>query len=171
MAIITDLEYIKEIAIEKEDENWGFRVYLKQHELTRREIDAIVHLITDDVTSKIDCKECANCCKQISPVLDGEDASIFAEGLNMPASEFIERYLSSENESSDKFTFIELPCPFLTNNLCSNYDRLPKDCRSFPHIHKKDFVSRLWGVVENYSVCLIVFNVYEQLKTELWHND
>jgi hypothetical protein len=27
----------------------------------------------------------------------------------------------------------------------------------------------LIGVVENYDVCPIVFNVYEQLKAELWH--
>ena len=33
-----------------------------------------------------------------------------------------------------------------------------------------NFVFRLWGVVENCSICPIVFNVYEQLKGELWHS-
>jgi len=28
----------------------------------------------------------------------------------------------------------------------------------------------LIGVVQNYDVCPIVFNVYEQLKAELWHD-
>ena len=27
------------------------------------------------------------------------------------------------------------------------------------------------GVIQNYSICPIVFNVYEQLKKELWHRD
>ena len=47
------------------------------------------------------------------------------------------------------------------------YAHRPKDCHSYPHLHKKEFVFRLWGVVENCSICPIVFNVYEQLKDEL----
>ena len=42
------------------------------------------------------------------------------------------------------------------------------DCRSYPHLHKKEIISRLMGVVFNCSVCPIVFNVYEQMKLELW---
>jgi hypothetical protein len=30
---------------------------------------------------------------------------------------------------------------------------------------------RLWGVIENCSICPIVYNVYEYLKDELRHND
>jgi hypothetical protein len=32
-----------------------------------------------------------------------------------------------------------------------------------------EFVFRLIGVVENYAVCPIVFNVHEHLKVELWY--
>jgi Fe-S-cluster containining protein len=56
------------------------------------------------------------------------------------------------------------PCPFLEGNLCSNYDHRPGDCRSFPHLHKHDFIFRLWNVADNCAVCPIVFNVYERLK-------
>jgi hypothetical protein len=45
----------------------------------------------------------------------------------------------------------------------------PNDCRLFPHLHKKGFVFRLIQVVENCSICPIVFNVFERLKQELWH--
>ena len=41
--------------------------------------------------------------------------------------------------------------------------------RPFPHLHKEEFIFRLWGVVENCPICPIVFNVYEQLKDELWY--
>jgi hypothetical protein len=100
-----------------------------------------------------------------------DDVSKFAFGLGNEVSEFRKGYLSQDTDNPAKHMFIELPCPFLANNKCSNYDCRPKDCRSYPHLHKKDFVFRLWGVIENYEVCPIVFNVYEQLKTELWVND
>ena len=45
----------------------------------------------------------------------------------------------------------------------------PKDCVSYPYLLKKDFTSRLMGVIGNCSVCPIVFNVYELLKDEVWH--
>jgi len=171
MEIVTALEYIKEMALEREEENWEFRAFLKQLVMAPNEIDAIVHKIADEVTSQIDCTQCANCCKQIRPVLDMEDVSKFALGLKNEVSEFQERYLSQDTENSSQYIFKELPCPFLNNNKCSNYDCRPKDCRSYPHLHKKGFVYRLWGVIENYAVCPIVFNVYEQLKTELWDNN
>lgn len=171
MRMLIDLERIKEMAKEREEENWEFRVLLKQLDMAPKEIDAIVHGIADEVTSQIDCTKCANCCKQIWPVLDKDDISKFALGLKTDASEFQEQYLSRDEENSSKYRFNEIPCPFLKNNQCSNYSCRPEDCRSFPHLHKKDFVSRLWGVVENYAICPIVFNVYERLKSELWHGN
>ena len=171
MAIVTDLEYIKEKALEREEENWEFRAFLKQLDTADKEIDAIVHEIADEVTSRIDCTQCANCCNQIRPVLDKEDISTFALGLKMETSEFQEQFLIQDTENSKQYIFKELPCPFLADNKCSNYDCRPIDCRSYPHLHKKNFPSRLWGVIENYGVCPIVFNVYEQLKNELWENN
>ena len=171
MEIVTDLEYIKEKAVEREEENWEIRSFLKQLDMDTKEIDAIVHSINDEVTSQIDCTQCANCCKQIRPGLDRDDVSNFVFGLGNIESEFREQFLIQDTDDPAQHIFIELPCPFLANNKCSNYDCRPKDCRSYPHLHKKDFVSRLWGVIENYGVCPIVFNVYEQLKTELWGNE
>jgi hypothetical protein len=171
MEITVDLEYIKKMATERKKENWEFRSFLKQHDLTSHEIDAIVHEIVDGVTSQIDCTQCANCCKQIRPVLDQEDISRFALGLKILASEFQDQYLCADDENPSKHNFNKLPCPFLKNDQCSNYDHRPEECRSYPHLHKNDFVSRLWGVVENYDICPIVFNVYEQVKIELWNDD
>ncbi|MCJ7434713.1 MAG: YkgJ family cysteine cluster protein [Anaerolineales bacterium] len=171
MGITTDLERIKGMAKERDDENWKFRAFLKQMDMTTKEVDAMVHAITDKVTSQIDCTECANCCKQSRPVLDKDDISKFALGLTVTVPEFQKQYLSQDEENSSKHVFNKRPCPFLKNDQCSNYDCRPKDCRSYPHLYKKDFTSRLLGVVANYEVCPIVFNVYEQLKIKLWHNN
>jgi hypothetical protein len=42
------------------------------------------------------------------------------------------------------------------------------DCRSYPHLHKKDFAHRVIKVIDNCSICPIAFNVFERLKAELW---
>jgi Fe-S-cluster containining protein len=56
----------------------------------------------------------------------------------------------------------------LQNNLCRVYNDRPGDCRSYPHLHKRDFVFRVNQAFSNCFVCPIVFNVYEELKRELW---
>ncbi len=45
-------------------------------------------------------------------------------------------------------------------NCCTVYDARPDDCRSFPHLHKDEFVFRLIQVVNNCSVCQIVYTTY-----------
>jgi hypothetical protein len=162
--IITDLAFIKTKALEREDENIRFRSYLKFHELSSEEIDAIVHDILADVSLQIDCTKCGNCCKKIRPVLDDEDICIFAKGLDMPEDKFRAQYLTHEKNRRHNIIFKALPCPFLEDNKCLNYDSRPKECRSYPHLQQADFTGRLIGVLYNYEICPIVFNVFEQLK-------
>ena len=167
MVIEMDVKQIERLAAEREDENWEFRAFLKQLDMTPEAIDVFVHRITAEVTAQIDCTKCANCCRQIRPVLDKDDISEFALGLKMSASQFRQTYLEPADDAPAKYVFNETPCPFLQNGRCANYACRPKDCRSYPHLNKEEFVLRLWGVIENYGVCPIVFNVYERLKAEL----
>lgn len=145
-----------------EKENWKFRAFLKQLDIEIEELDSIVHRITDEVSAKIDCTECGNCCKNIRPALDEDDITNFASGLKMSIDEFREKYLTAEPDDPSEYLFNALPCPFLVNNMCSNYECRPKACASYPHLHKEEFVFRLWDVVDNYSICPIVFNVKEK---------
>jgi Fe-S-cluster containining protein len=121
------------------------------------------------VAAEIDCKQCAWCCEVCYPLLKESDITRFAKGLKMPVAEFKTNFLKPVENESEKLTFKELPCPFLKNNLCTNYKFRPTDCRSFPHLHKKGFISRTVSVIENSAICPIVYNVYELLKEELWH--
>ena len=170
MRIEKKLKRIKRLAQKRDEENWKFRSYLKQSDIGRGELDAVVHRIVTEVTSQIDCTECGNCCKEMRPVLDEDDIEEFCVGLKTTVSSFREEYLV-EDETPSKYIFNGQPCPFLKGKVCSNYEHRPKDCRSYPHLQKADFISRLWGVVDNYAVCPIVFNSYEQLKAELWKKD
>ncbi|MBV7334442.1 hypothetical protein KFU94_40635 [Chloroflexi bacterium TSY] len=60
MKIVTNLNYIAQLAEEKNDENWKFRSFLKQLDMEPEELDAIVHEINADVAAQIDCTECGN---------------------------------------------------------------------------------------------------------------
>lgn len=155
---------------ERSEENWNFRTFLKQLPIDGDELDSIVHQITAEVSSQIDCTKCANCCKQINPVLGKDDVSNFAKGLKISTSELEQNYLILHEDKPSQHEFKEKPCPFLKEDRCSNYDHRPTDCRSYPHLYKDRFVSRLMNVIGNYSICPIVFNVYERLKADLWQD-
>ena len=170
MKVEGDLKIIKEAAMKKEDENWEFRSFLKGYDIEVEELDAIVHRLFESVSGEIDCTACGNCCRVVSPILQYKDIERLSRGLGIHPDNFKERFLKKdEEEYSEGLIFNKKPCPFLEGNMCSHYELRPEDCRSFPHLHKADFVFRLIGVVQNYEVCPIVFNVYERLKARLWH--
>lgn len=170
MDIKTDINEIKKLSKIKEDENWRFRSFLKRCNIPFKKIDSSVHRLYREISSQVDCKTCANCCKEVHPVLDQKDIEKFSKGLGISAVQFKDQYLVKEQDS-EKFVFKKEPCPFLKDNLCLYYEYCPKDCMSYPHLHKSDFVFRLINVLHNCSVCPIVFNVYEYLKGEIWHTD
>ncbi len=166
----TDLNKIRKLSKEKEDENWEFRSFLKGCDISKKKMDSIVHKLYKKVSSEIDCKTCANCCREMQPLLDQEDIENFSKYLGISNPQFKDKYLVKD-EYLEKFVFIEKPCPFLKDNLCSHYTCRAKDCISYPHLHKSGFINRLMNVIENCSICPIVFNVYEYLKEEIWHCD
>ncbi len=164
----TDPKVVAELAAERQEQNWRFRTFLKNLELDSEELDAIVHRHYEDVASQIDCGACGNCCRVILPMLQASDVARLACGLNLSESQLVDRLLVSGDEENT-FTFNKKPCPLLSGNRCTAYTSRPENCRSFPHLHKENFVFRLIQAVENGSICPIVFNVLERLKDDLWH--
>ncbi len=154
---------IKRLSEKREDENWRFRSFLKG--LASEKIDALVQELLREFSSKIDCRACSNCCKEMPPTLDERDIETLGDVLRLTKEEFKKKYLIKDDKG---YCFKTKPCPFLQDDGCSYYEHRPKDCRSYPHLHKKDFVFRLMGAIDNCSVCPIVFNVYESLKEKYW---
>jgi hypothetical protein len=159
----TDLIKIENHAKESENENWNFRTFLKGYDI--KNLDTIVHKLFKQVSEAIDCTACGNCCKKIQPILNKKDINKLSKSLNITPNQFITKYVDKDEDGDNILN--QLPCPFLNDNKCIQYDSRPVDCASYPHLHKKDFVFRLIGVVNNYSICPIVFNVYEALKNKL----
>jgi Fe-S-cluster containining protein len=165
----TGIVRIKILAREKEDENWAFEAFLKGTEISDEEMDRIVHDLYKEISDMIDCSQCGNCCKEMSPLLDDEDIHRLSEIVGVPLDQVKRQYLVNDEVEHGKFVFRQKPCPFLKDNRCSVWQNRPKDCVSYPHLDKEGFVFRLIAVVQSCSVCPIVFNVYERLKLLLWN--
>jgi len=166
MTLETDPKRIEVLARIREDANWAFRSFLKGCDVSIEKLDSIVHDLYETVSSQIDCQLCANCCRVVSPSLNTADIKRLATHLGFSVEQFVEAYLE-EDEVGEGHVFKTTPCAFLHENSCSVYPQRPKACRSYPHLHEREFVFRLNQVVSNCSVCPIVYNVYERLKQEM----
>ena len=153
MRLEINLKNIKQAAQEKKQENISFSTYLKVQDSEK--VDKIMHRLNDEVTPKIDCLACGNCCKNLRPVATEEVLQDFVTPENMEAFKYSESFA----------------CKNLDGNACTVYTCRPKECRSYPYLDRDKFVTRTHELLQNYEVCPIVFNVFEQLKTELkWTN-
>lgn len=167
MRIDTNIKIIEQLSRHRKDANWTFRCFLKGADVSAARIDSIVHDLYKEVSAQIDCTQCGNCCKVIQPNLSVTDIKRLARQFELTTSEFLMRFLL-KNDEGEGFVFNKQPCPFLENDRCEVYENRPRDCRSYPHLHKRDFIFKINQAVSNCSICPIVFNVYEGLKQTLW---
>lgn len=169
MGMAFDPIQIRKLAQAKEDENWRFREFLKfRYDLEPDGLDSLVSETTRRVWAGIDCTACANCCRQVTPSFSEEEVERLARCLGMERQQFIERYLErTEAGDENPWETRTLPCPFLTDNLCSVYEDRPADCSGYPFLYKPDFMFRTMGMIERTFTCPIVHEVMEDLKKSL----
>ena len=116
----------------------------------------------DEAFSKIDCLQCANCCKHYSPRFKTPDIKRISRHLKMRESDFIHTYLQVDEEGD--FVLQSLPCPFLgTDNYCSIYDQRPSDCHRFPYTDEDVIIKRQSLTLKNSTFCPITYYVLEKL--------
>ena len=161
--LITDLRHIEATAARLYEENELFRKFLK-HELAwpDKQLDAVVREIASEVTIRVDCLECGNCCRTMLYTLSDADVERLSRRLGISVLEFEERYVAA-SDGGEKVC-AETPCPFLEGNRCTLYTDRPEDCREFPHLENTGFRARTLGAMRNAEVCPIVFNTVERLK-------
>ncbi len=170
MKIELDLNIIKRNSEIREAENLKFRSFLKGQDSDQ--VDQIVHELYEEVIEHIDCTKCANCCIELETCFQKEELEQLTKHLNIDKKEFIRQSTKPvQLGEKDKYFLNSVPCQFLTDKKCTIYELRPEECNSYPYLHKDDFNSRLFGVIENYEICPIVYNVYELLKQKMNFKD
>ena len=149
-------------------ENWKKRSdeHQKQYKnfLQRADKNAVLKKLPDldeEAFSKIDCLQCAACCKNYSPRFKTPDIKRISKYLRMKESVFIDTYLYLDKEGD--YVVKSKPCPFLgADNFCSIYEERPSDCHRFPYTNEDVFLKRPLITMKNSTFCPAVFYVLEK---------
>lgn len=120
----------------------------------------------EEAFEKIDCLQCAACCKTYSPRFKTPDIKRISKHLGLKESVLIETYLRVDEEGD--FVVRTSPCPFLgTDNHCSIYEVRPSDCARFPYTDEDVIIKRQALTLKNSTFCPITFYVLEKLEAQL----
>jgi len=112
---------------------------------------------------KIDCLQCANCCKNYSPRFKNPDIKRIAKVLRMKEGEFVNKYLVLDKD--DDYVLKQTPCPFLAeDNTCNIYEDRPGDCARYPYTDEDVIIKRVPLTLKNSTVCPITHHVLERLR-------
>jgi len=161
--MIYDLATVQTQSLGLEAENSRFRDYLGGFDSDA--LDQRVFTLDQNISPKIDCTKCGNCCKSLMITVSEKEADNLATVLDMKRTQFDDQYL--EKGGHDLMLINAIPCHFLADNKCNVYEHRFEGCREFPALHLPHFQKRLFTHFMHYHRCPIIFNVIEQLKIEL----
>ena len=140
-----------------------YKVYLNR----ARKNDVLKKLpdLHEEASAKVDCLQCANCCKNYSPRFKTPDIKRISKGLGLKEGAFIEKYLKLDEDGD--YVVNQKPCPFLgSDNRCGIYDIRPSDCSRFPYTDEDVLLKRHALTLKNVTFCPAVFHVMEKLAPE-----
>ncbi len=151
------------------EENWkkksAERRKTYKHFLEKKDTRPYISKLSDwhdEAFSKIDCLQCAACCKNYSPRFKTPDIKRISKRLGMKESAFIATYLSLDVDGD--YVTKSTPCPFLqSDNRCGIYDNRPSDCARFPYTDEDVLLKRINITLKNSSFCPAVYYVLEKM--------
>jgi len=132
---------------------------------------AIVEKTEKEVWKEINCLECANCCKVMSPTYTREDIERISKHLGMTTAQFKNKWLYYDKKNRDWMNKSQ-PCQFLDlkTNKCTIYEVRPADCAGFPHLSKRPFKDYFYIHNQNIEYCPATFAMMEKLKEKFKEN-
>lgn len=151
------------------DSNWqktareNKKKYLRKLDKSdKRKLLKVLPGLHEEAFEKIDCLNCATCCKNYSPRFKTPDIKRISKHLRMRESVFIDTYLTLDEDGD--YVVKRTPCAFLgLDNKCSIYEVRPSDCSRFPYTDEDVLFKRKNITLKNVEFCPIVFYVLEKL--------
>lgn len=139
------------------------KVYRKMLERTdRNKMLRELPALHEEAFSRIQCLDCANCCKNYSPRFKQPDIRRIAKKLKMKEGAFVDTYLRLDEDGD--YVVKKSPCPFLSpENYCTIYEDRPSDCARYPYTNEDVLIKRTSLTLKNATVCPAVFYVMEKL--------
>lgn len=159
-----DLEWYKKQAQQKQKEHSKILEHIKRK--PPKNLDYIVQETHEEVFEKIECLECANCCKTTGPLFTEKDIERISKHFKLKPAAFEARFLKVD-EDRDK-VLQQLPCWFLNqDNTCSIYEIRPKACREFPHTDRKKIYQINHLTKKNALICPAVFEFLNKIESNI----
>ncbi len=150
-----------EIARSKSTEYRKLAAQLKKKKV--RDLDVNIKEWHHEAFDCTDCLECANCCKTTGPKFNEKDIDRISAYLKMKASDFIARYLQSDDEGDRVLQ--RLPCPFLaSDNYCSIYEVRPHACADYPHTTHRKMNKHLALLQKNTLICPAAALIFQRIE-------
>lgn len=138
----------------------GFRQFLNRAD--KNKVLKVLPALHEEAFEKIDCLQCAACCKNYSPRFKTPDVKRISRHLGLKESALIEKYLKVDEEGD--FVVQGRPCPFLgADNRCTIYEVRPSDCARFPYTDEDVLIKRQALTLKNATFCPITYYVLERL--------
>jgi Fe-S-cluster containining protein len=117
------------------------------------------------VWKEINCLDCANCCKTMSPTYTKKDMRRISKHLGMSEKAFREKWLYKDKTGD--WMNKKQPCQFLDlkTNMCSIYEVRPRDCAGFPHHTKKKMNADYMHMFkQNIEFCPATYSLVEKIE-------
>jgi Fe-S-cluster containining protein len=168
--VVTDLVQIRRLAELEEGENLHFRRFLKDHHYSQ----GLFRQIAREVEQQIDCKTCANCCREPRVSVSHQDIYRLSVYLDMTPEQVLKEYTIADAE--DRQTILRQTkdgCVFLDGSLCLVYEARPLACREFPYLvsDRRSLGGRMSSVCKHASICPIIYNALEAYKHAVGYHE
>lgn len=127
-----------------------------------KDLDDAFHSNHQKVFQKLNCLDCANCCKTTSPIFRDVDIKRISKHLRMKESQLISNYLKLDEDSD--YVLQSSPCTFLgSDNKCDIYEYRPLACREYPHTDRKNMHQILDLTLKNVDICPAVSKIVDEI--------
>jgi Fe-S-cluster containining protein len=161
--VILDPADLARLSAQKAPGNLAFRRFLK----ARHDDHHLLHVIGAEMESRIDCRQCAACCRETRVEVGSADLARIGAFLKLRPAE-VERMYTERCRDRAELLLAQTAgeCVFLDHSECLIYDARPPACRLFPYLTPlaASLGNRIESIWRRASYCPIVFHAIEEYK-------